>query len=99
MELLGQVLGSIGSIGFLICYVLFIVQMFQRGATTPAIIFLVLLLCCGVGGLLAFIYGWIKNKEWGITNLMTIWTVCLVLLIIGSVLAPSTYSQFQQFRP
>jgi hypothetical protein len=55
--------------------------MFQEGEQTMGIVCLVLILCC-VGGLVAFVYGWINANKWKITNIMWIWTG----LIIGGVL-------------
>jgi hypothetical protein len=99
MDTLGQIIGGIGGLGMLVCYIMFIVTMFQRGATGLAILFLVLSLCCGVGLLVAFIYGWIKHREWGITNLMMIWSVFIGMSIIGGVLSPTDYqAQLQRFQ-
>jgi hypothetical protein len=66
VETIGQILTGIGGLGGLICFILVLVQMFQRGSSVLAIACLVLTLCCGLGALIAFIYGWIKNSEWGI---------------------------------
>jgi hypothetical protein len=51
--------------------------MFQNDATGVAIASLLLLLC-GIGALIAFIYGWIKAAEWNISNVMLIWTGCFI---------------------
>jgi hypothetical protein len=99
METLGQIIGGIGGIGILVCFIMVIVTMFQRGATGVAILCLVLALCCGLGGLVAFIHGWIKHRDWGITNLMIAYSVFIGLSIIGSVLSPGAYqAQFQRFQ-
>jgi hypothetical protein len=45
---------------------------------------------CGIGVLIAFVYGWIKHREWGIKNIMIAWTCCWVLSIIGSAIVFST---------
>src|SRR5438094_10081132 len=47
--LLGLVL-----IGELVCYILVLIKMFQAGEQTMGIICIVLTLCCGIGGLVAF---------------------------------------------
>lgn len=96
MDLLGNILNGVGGLGMLVCFILVIVTMFQRGSSGVAIASL-LLLCCGIGVFVAFVYGWIKSSEWGITRLMTIWTVCLILCIIGNVLAPTTFGMINQF--
>jgi hypothetical protein len=52
------------------------------------------LLCCGIGTVVAFIYGWMKNREWRITNIMYVWTACWILLVIGYALSPIDVSAF-----
>lgn len=94
MAILAQILGGIAGIVGLICYILVIVKMFQAGQTGLAIVCLVLL-CCGIGYLIAFIYGWIKAGEWGITNIMIIWSVCWVIGIIAGVMNPAQFTQYQ----
>jgi fucose permease len=83
---------SVGGLGYLVCFILVVLQMFKREKTGIAIVCLVLI-CC-VGGLIAFIFGWIKNKEWTITNIMLIWTVCWIMIIVGYALSPVDYAQF-----
>lgn len=96
MEIAGHVLNTIGSLGMLVCFILVVVTMFQRGSSGIGIASL-LLLCCGVGALVAFVYGWIKSGDWGISKLMTIWTICLVLCILGNALAPTALGMLNQF--
>ncbi len=96
MEPLGYVLNSIGGLGMLVCFILVIVAMFQRGSSGMAIVCLVLV-CCGIGGLVAYVYGWIKSGEWGLKNVMIVWTVCLILCVVGNALAPSAISMLGQF--
>ena len=90
MELVGQILSSAAGIGSLICFILVLVKMFQNGQTVLGIVCIV---CCGIGGLIAFVYGWIKSGEWGIQKVMLIWTVCIILQIIGGVMSPAAFSQ------
>ena len=101
MEMLGQILSGIGGLGILICFVVMVITMFQRGATGIAILCCVLFFCCGGGILIAFIYGWVKHREWGITNLMMIWSAFIGIWFVGGVLVgPNAYqAQFQRFRP
>src|SRR5262245_36869416 len=96
MEIVGNVLNAIGSLGMLVCFILVIVTMFQRGSSGMGIACL-LLLCCAIGGVVAFVYGWIKSGDWGITRLMTVWTICLILCIIGNALAPTALGMLNQF--
>jgi hypothetical protein len=99
MDILGEVLTTIGGIGSLVCFVLVLIQMFQRGRTGLAIACIVLLFCCGIGGVVAFIYGWVKHREWGLTNVMAIWTGCWILSAVGYVLHPVDVRQFQSRLP
>jgi hypothetical protein len=76
-----QVIGGLFGIVSLVCYILVIVQMFQHGKTGLGIACLLLLLC-GVGALIAFVYGWMNASQWGIKNIMMIWTACIVVSIL-----------------
>lgn len=71
----------------LVCLVMVIVKMFQKGETGIGIASAVLSVCTGIGVLIAFIYGWIKSSEWGLKKVMVIWTACFVLNIVLVVLA------------
>ena len=85
MAFLGMALAGICGLGSLVCFVLVIVQMFSNGESTMGIVSLVTLLC-GIGGLIAFVYGWMRSGAWGIQNIMYAWTGCIVGAIIGQVL-------------
>jgi hypothetical protein len=61
--------------------------MFQAGQTGLGIAVIVLTFCTGIGPLIAFIYGWVKSGEWGIKNVMLIWTLTIVVSIVGYVMA------------
>src|SRR4051812_19556948 len=92
-QLAGLVSGIAGLVAF-ICYVLVLIQMFQRGKTGLAIACIVLL-CLGIGAIIAFIYGWMKAREWNIQNIMMVWSVCWVIQIAGFAIAPPDFSQFR----
>jgi hypothetical protein len=91
MDTVGQILSAVASLGYLVCFILLIVKMFQHGQVVLAIVCLV---CCGPGTLIGFVYGWMKSGEWGIRNMMIVWTICFILSIVGGALSPSTFSQF-----
>ena len=82
MTALLQILGWLLGLGSLICFILVLVQMFQRGKTGLGIACILLVFVCGIGGLIAFIYGWMNAAEWGIKNVMLIWTACIVAGIV-----------------
>jgi hypothetical protein len=99
MDNLGLALSSVAGLGSLVCYILVLVAMFQRGQSGLAIVCLLLTLCCGIGALVVFIYGWVRAREWKLQNVMIVWTCAVILGIIGNALNP-VQLQFlqQQFR-
>lgn len=77
-----QGLQGLAGLASLVCFILVIVAMFQNNQATMGILCLVLLLCL-VGGLVAFVYGWMKSSEWNIKNIMIIWTIAIVIGLLG----------------
>ncbi len=90
MGTLATILGGIAGIVDLVCFILVVVKMFQNGRTGMGIACIVLVLCC-VGGLVAFIYGWINAKAWNITNIMTIWTISIIVNLIATAMNPAAF--------
>jgi len=84
MLVLLQLISGLCGIATLVCYILVIVQMFQRGKTGLAVACLVLFLLCGLGWLIAFIVGWMNANQWGIQKIMMIWTACFVVNLLCS---------------
>jgi hypothetical protein len=99
MDTIGQILGGLGFLGAAVCFIIVIIKMFQKGSTGLAIACLLLSLCCGLGGIVAYIYGWLHNRDWDMRNLMLAWTVCIILWVIGSALAPGYVTDLQQRFP
>jgi hypothetical protein len=93
MQAVGNVLSVVGGLASLVCFILVVIKMFQRGQTGLGIASIVLVFCIGIGGLIAFIFGWMRAREWNINNIMLIWTVAIILYIIGGVMAPPDYQQ------
>jgi len=79
-----QVIFGIGS---LVCFIMVLVKMFQNEAIGVAIASLLLIWC--IGGLIAFIFGWMKADEWNIKPVMLAWTVFfvggIILAIVGAM--------------
>lgn len=69
------------------CFILVIIAMFQNNQQTLAIVCLVLLLCVGLGALIAFVFGWIRSSEWGITKIMAVWTAAILIGIVFRIAA------------
>jgi hypothetical protein len=87
MQLVGLAFDAIGGLGSLVCLILVIVKMFQNGSAGLGIV-TILLSFCGVGVLIGFIFGWVKSGPWNIRNLMLVWTGCIVLIVLGNLMAP-----------
>lgn len=66
----------------LVCWVMEIVAAFKN-EKSPLLGILSIVPCLGLGG---FIIGWVKHKEWGITQLMLIWSVVFVISIVLNVI-------------
>jgi hypothetical protein len=71
MPLLG-IIGIVFGIISLICWIMVIVKIFQEGSIGLGILAII----CP---LFAFIYGWVKVNEYGINNIMLVWTLCIVV--------------------
>ena len=66
----------------LLCYFFVIYQMFDKAESFIAIICLVGICVFGLGGIVAFIYGWIKAREWEIVPVMAIWSGCVAVQLV-----------------
>jgi hypothetical protein len=84
MTALLQLLASAAWIGSLVCFVLMVIEMFRHGHTGLAIVCIVLAWFCGIGVLIAFIFGWSKVHEWNLQNLMTWWTTFIAVGLLAS---------------
>jgi hypothetical protein len=70
----------------LACFIMVIIKMFQNGDTGLAIACIVLIFC-GIGGLIAFIMGWVKSGQYGVKNIMLAWTGCIGAMIVLQIAA------------
>src|ERR1700751_5992827 len=91
MAVLGLILQVVGGITSLVCLIMVLIKMFQNGQTGLGIAFIVLTICC-IGGLITYIYGWVKSGEWNIRNVMVAWTVGIVLSLAGGLMNPQAYN-------
>jgi putative ABC transport system permease protein len=82
MQTLFLLVSLVAAIGMVPCLVLVLIQMFKRGRSGLGITCLVLL-CCGWGELIAFVYGWTNAKAWNIQKIMLAWTVCWAVCIVA----------------
>jgi uncharacterized membrane-anchored protein len=84
--LLLQALLAILSIGSLVCFILVLIKMFQQGQTGLGITCIVLAFCAGIGTLIAFIYGWVKAREWDLQKVMMVWSGLVAANILLSII-------------
>jgi hypothetical protein len=90
MAILFQILSVIVSLVSLGCFIMVVVQMFQHGQTGMGIACIVLIFCCGIGGIVAFVYGWMKANEWNIKNLMLAWTAAIIVGFLINAVGAAT---------
>lgn len=74
---IGQILSYVSGLACVICWIMVLVQMFKEGAVKG-----ILGLICG---LYAFIWGWMNTAR-GLKNIMLIWTLAIVVGIIGGAM-------------
>lgn len=82
MEILIWILSVLVWIAFLVYYIQVLMKIFQSGDTTMGIICLVTVVCCGLGGLITFIVGWVRQEQYGTQKLMPTWTIIVILHLI-----------------
>jgi hypothetical protein len=75
-----QGLSAVVGLVSIVCWILVLVKMFQNGQTGLGIVSI----CCGI---IAFIVGWMNASQWGIKNVMMIWTAMILLGIILNIAA------------
>lgn len=81
-------------IGSLICWVMEIIAAFKK-AEGP-LMGILSIVFCSLGGL---IIGWIHAGKWGITKLMTIWSILIVAAIILQVIVIAVFGASGGFDP
>jgi len=65
----------------LVCLIIVIVNMFQNGSSGLGIATIILTLLCGIGSLIAFVWGWMNMGG----KVMIAWTILTIAGIIASV--------------
>src|SRR5689334_16843456 len=90
MDIVGSIMSYGAAAVSLISFIIVLVRMFQNGQTGLGITCAVLAFCCGIGTLIAFIYGWTRSKEWNLQTIMLVWTIAWVVGIIGGIISPQT---------
>jgi hypothetical protein len=78
MQTLMSVLLAITGIVSLVCWIIILVKIFKENVGLG-----ILGIICG---LFAFVYGWVKVKEYQAMNIMVIWTIAIVISLIAQAL-------------
>jgi hypothetical protein len=81
-----QTISTILGLVSLVCYFYVIYQMFNNAETVIAVVCLIGICVLGLGGIVAFIYGWMKAREWEIVPVMAIWSGCVVANLVVIVI-------------
>ena len=76
---LGIIILAVGAIGSLICWIMVLIKMFQN---EKPLIGILGILC----SLWACIWGWMKSSTLGLKKIMMIWSVCVVLTVVGNLM-------------
>ena len=79
--MLAQIVSGIVGIGSLVCFIMVVIHLFQSDQTVWGIACIVLLFVCGVGGLVAFVKGWMD----GVGTVMWVWTGCIALGLLTNL--------------
>jgi hypothetical protein len=79
-----QIIAIAASLGSLICWIMTLVQMFQKDSVLKGILGII----CG---LWAFVWGWMKAEETGQKNVMIIWSVCILIGIVANLMGGAAY--------
>lgn len=83
MGILANGVSAIAGIGNLICFIMVVMHFFKTDQKGLGIACIVLVFVCGIGGLVAFVKGWMD----GLGTVMWVWTGCIVLgMISGATL-------------
>ena len=79
MAVLFGILALIAGLVSLVCFILVLIKLFQ----TEGVLLGILGLICSI---YAFIWGWMKNEEQGIRQIMIYWTAAIVAGIVFQML-------------
>jgi hypothetical protein len=88
---------AIASLASLVCFILVIIEMLQRGAVAMAVTCILLSLCCFLGGFVAFVYGWTRSSDWNIATVMKVWTAAFIVDLLAGFINPAPWRLVQRF--
>jgi hypothetical protein len=86
MGVLFSLIGALAGIGNLICLILVLIKLFPAEGPLKGI----LGIFCGI---YTFVWGWMNADQYGIRNIMKIWTACFAASIIFQILGVAMTNQ------
>ncbi len=79
-------------LGNFICFLSVLIKLFQSGEKAMGIASIVLLPFLGLGGLIAFIAGWVNSSYWRNRPEMIVWACCIIGILVTLLVAYVTVS-------
>lgn len=80
MATIGLILAAIGGLGSLACLIIVLLKLFPAEGALKGVLGII----CG---LYTYIWGWMNVGRFNLHNIMYAWTGCIVLSLIGNILA------------
>ncbi len=78
-------IGAICGLVSLVCFILVLIRMFQAGDTVLGIVCIVTIFC-GIGGLIAFVMGWVNAAKYSAQQVMLVWTAAFIGGVVFNVM-------------
>jgi hypothetical protein len=83
MDTLVYLFSAVAWLASMVCFILIVIRMFQEGSLVVALLTIALAFCFGIGWIVALIWGWQRADTPGFRNLMTLYTVLILLSLLG----------------
>ena len=80
MATIGSILLGVAGLGSLVCWIIVLISVFKSAGVLQGIIGII----CA---LWAFIWGWMNVGPQNLRNVMLIWSVCILISLLGSGLS------------
>ncbi len=78
--IIGYALSSLAGIAALVCFIIVVIKLFKKEGVGLGILGII----CGIW---TFIWGWMNAKSQDIKKIMLIWSVAIVVAMIGNFIA------------
>ncbi|OLP16415.1 hypothetical protein BST81_20740 [Leptolyngbya sp. 'hensonii'] len=88
--MIGLAIIVLSSLVSFFCFIRVLIWMFQNDETTWGTVCLVLTFLSGLGPLIGYVLGWTLPREGQLRPTMGIWTLSIVVTIVGTILVIAT---------